>query len=85
MKKGTMCFNCGAKDAYELKSTKRDYKGDGYHFTLLVEIPYCKNCGAPIYDAAIEDAIAKKANKKIQEQRNRKWKRAIEKLRRNKT
>lgn len=64
-----MCYECGGKDTYELKSTIREYKGDGYHFELLVDVPFCKICGTPIYDEKLEEEIAQKANEKIREQR----------------
>lgn len=69
MKKGTICFECGAKDTYELRETVREYEGDGYHFEIIVKSPFCKNCGTPIYDEEIEKEIAQLANKKIREQR----------------
>lgn len=69
MIKEKICCECGAKDTYELKSTIREYKGDGYHFELLVDVPFCKICGIPIYDEKLEREIAQKANEKIREQR----------------
>ena len=63
------CFECGTKDNYELKDTIRVYEGDSYDFELWVNIPFCKNCGAPIYDEELENEIAQRANKKIREQR----------------
>lgn len=69
MEKERMCFECGAKNTYELRNTIREYKGDGYHFELKVNIPFCPQCGAPIYDEEFEKKIAKKANEKIREQR----------------
>lgn len=67
--KSKLCVECGAKDTYEFKSTIRVYEGNGYHFKMAVNIPFCKICGAPIYDEEIEKEIAEKANKKIREQR----------------
>ena len=52
-----------------IRKTIREYKGNGYHFEMLVNIPFCKICGAPIYDEELEKEIAEKANKKIREQR----------------
>lgn len=70
-KMGTiLCIECGAADTYELKDIVREYEGDGYHFEMLVTIPFCKICGAPIYDEELESKIAQKANKKIREQRH---------------
>lgn len=43
-------------------------RGDGYHFEILVSLPFCKKCGAPIYDEELEKNIVQKANKKIREQ-----------------
>lgn len=37
---------------------------------MSVNIPFCKICGAPIYNEEIENKIAEEANKKIREQRN---------------
>ena len=65
-----LCIECGAADTYELKDIVREYEGDGYHFEMLVTIPFCKICGAPIYDEELESKIAQKANKKIREQRH---------------
>lgn len=65
-----LCIECGAKNTYELKSVIREYEGNGYHFEMLVNIPFCEICGAPIYDEEIEREIAEKANKKIREQTN---------------
>lgn len=36
---------------------------------MLVNIPFCNICGAPIYDEELEKEIAEKANKKIREQK----------------
>ena len=68
--KSKLCIECGTRDTYEFKKTIREYKGNGYHFEMLVNIPFCKICGAPIYDEELEKEIAEKANKKIREQRN---------------
>lgn len=67
--KSKLCIECGTRDTYELKKTIREYKGNGYHFEMLVNIPFCKICGAPIYDEELEKEIAEKANKKIREQK----------------
>lgn len=64
-----LCIECGTKDTYEFKDTIREYEGDGYHFELLVRLPFCKKCGAPIYEEEIEKNIAQKANAKIRKQR----------------
>lgn len=64
-----LCMECGTRDTYEYKDTIREYEGDGYRFEMLVNLPFCKKCGAPIYDEALEKGIAQKANKKIREQR----------------
>lgn len=69
MEKGKMCYECGTKDAYELKETIRKYEGDGYQFEMLVNVPFCVQCGAPIYDQNLEKEIAQKANEKIRKQR----------------
>ena len=63
--KSKLCIECGARDTYEFKNAK----GNGYHFEMLVNIPFYKICGAPIYDEEFEEEIAEKANKKIREQR----------------
>ena len=67
-KKEMLCLECGAKGTYELRDTIREYKGDGYHFELTVTVPFCKVCGAPIYDEELEQEIAQKANEKIRQQ-----------------
>lgn len=64
-----LCIECGTKDTYELKDIIREYEGDGYHFEILVSLPFCPQCGAPIYDEELERQIAQKANEKIREQR----------------
>lgn len=64
-----ICFECGEMDNYELKEVEREYVGEGYHFSLKVKIPFCKNCGAPIITEELEDEITEKANKKIRESR----------------
>lgn len=69
MDKERLCFECGAKNAFELKDTIREYEGAGYHFEMLVKVPFCKKCGAPIYDQELEKDISQKANEKIREQR----------------
>lgn len=68
MERTKMCFECGAMDTYELRDTIREYKGEGYSFEMLVRIPFCKVCGAPVYDEEIERNIAERANEKIREQ-----------------
>lgn len=63
------CFECGAKNEYEMKEDTREYKGEGYQFTLNVTLPFCKRCGAPLVDETIEQDIAEKANAEIRKQR----------------
>lgn len=64
------CFECGNKSGnWIMKSGPREYKGEGYHFTLNVESAYCEKCGAPIYDREVEEKIREKAHKIIVEQR----------------
>lgn len=69
MEKKLLCFECGNLNNYNLKEIIRKYEGEGYQFEMLVKIPFCEVCGAPIYDEEIENEIAKKANEKIREQR----------------
>ncbi|MCI9020296.1 MAG: DUF4065 domain-containing protein [Eubacterium sp.] len=64
-----ICMECGTKDTYEFRNMIREYEGDGYHFELPVSLPFCKKCGAPIYDEELEKNIVQIANKKIREQR----------------
>lgn len=65
---GTMrCFECGQKQFFEFKEIEREYEGDGYHFTMSVTVPFCKECGAFVRDEEIENEIAEKANEKIRE------------------
>ena len=61
------CFECGQKELFEFKEIEREYEGDGYHFTMSVKVPFCKNCGAFVRDEEIENEIAERANKKIRE------------------
>lgn len=68
MKKEMMCLECGATNTYEFRDTTREYEGDGYHFELIVTVPFCKVCGAPIYDEGLEREIAQKANEMIRQQ-----------------
>lgn len=70
MQMGTCrCFECGNNSGnWVLKKSTREYKGDGYHFTLEVETPYCEKCGSPIYDKEREQKIREEANKIIREQ-----------------
>lgn len=65
----TICFECGSKNDYELRKTKRQYEREGYCFTMDVEMPFCKKCGAPIVIEEIERDIAERANEKIRESR----------------
>ncbi|MBQ8558589.1 MAG: DUF4065 domain-containing protein [Tyzzerella sp.] len=67
--RNTICFECGSKNDYELRKTKRQYEGEGYCFTMDVEVPFCKKCGAPIVIEEIERDIAERANEKIRESR----------------
>lgn len=61
------CFECGQKDFFELKEIEREYKGNGYHFTMSVKVPFCKKCGAFIKNEEIENEITERANRKIRE------------------
>lgn len=63
------CFECGEKDFYEFREVEREYVGEGYNFTMKVNIPFCKKCGAPITNENLENEIAEKANKRIRESR----------------
>ncbi|MBU3876588.1 DUF4065 domain-containing protein [Faecalicatena sp. AGMB00832] len=69
MDKMLLCFECGNLSNYNLRETIRKYEGEGYQFEMLVKIPFCDVCGAPIYDEETENEIAKLANEKIREQR----------------
>lgn len=69
MGKNIICYECGAKNTYEFRDTIREYEGNGYHFEILVHVPFCAKCGAPVYDEEIERNIAQQANKKIRSQR----------------
>lgn len=76
MKKGAnkmeklICFECGAKDCYEIKEMEREYEGEGYHFVLKENVPFCKKCGAPMITEELEDKLAERANRKIRECRH---------------
>lgn len=63
------CFQCGARNEFEMKETVRKYEGKGYSFELPVTVPYCKKCGAPMADEDLEEEIAKRAHEIIVEQR----------------
>ena len=69
MEENKVCLECGARDGYEWKDMVREYEGDGYHFEIPVKIPFCRVCGAPVYDEEAEREIARNANKRIREQR----------------
>lgn len=69
MEQRIMCIECGTKNQYKFMDSIRKYEGGGYKFDLLVQIPFCENCGAPIYIEEVEDKINKEANRKIREQR----------------
>lgn len=69
MNEKVLCFECGKANKYELKEIIRRYEGEGYCFEMLVKVPFCKNCNAPIYVEEIEAEIRQKAHKKIMEQR----------------
>ena len=69
MENEIICFECGAQGEYEIREIERLYEGEGYQFEMLVKVPFCKKCGAPIYDVQIENEIAKKANLLIREQK----------------
>lgn len=65
---GTMrCFECGQKEFFEFKEIEREYEGNGYHFTMSVNVPFCKKCGAFVRDEETENKIEERANKKIRE------------------
>lgn len=66
------CFECGTVHFgdWVLKNTKRVYEGEGYHFELEAELPYCKKCGSLLYDHDLEQKLREEAHKKIQEQLN---------------
>ncbi len=70
MDKEIRCFECGAKNSYELKEIIRNYSGDGYSFEMLVKIPFCKECKTPIFSEEIESDIVQKANREIRKQRD---------------
>ncbi len=63
------CFECGAQGGYEFRKSIRKYEGEGYGFELVVDIPFCQACGAPIYDEVIEQGISEQANSIIRKQR----------------
>lgn len=70
MEKRVLCIECGSKDDYEFREMIREYEGEGYHFEMLVNVPFCRKCGAPVYIEDVECEIAEKTNRKIREQRN---------------
>lgn len=69
MENEKVCFECGAKEQYEFKDTIRKYEGEGYNFEMVVKVPFCKKCKAPMYMEAVENEIAQKANEIIRKQR----------------
>lgn len=69
MKSKIICLECGAENNYEIKKDVVKFEGEGYSFEMEVEIPFCKECGEPIYVEEIEEEIAGRANRKIRELR----------------
>lgn len=69
MEQRIVCIECGTKNRYEFRDSIRVYEGEGYQFDLLAKVPFCIECGAPIYIEEVEDRIAREANKRIREQR----------------
>ena len=65
MEKRVLCIECGSKDDYEFREMIREYEGEAYHFEMLVNVPFCRQCGAPVYIEDVECEIAEKANRKI--------------------
>ena len=65
-----VCFECGCSNNYETREIKRLYEGQGYRFYKNVQVPFCKNCGAPLYDEELETKIMEEANEEIRKQRN---------------
>lgn len=61
------CFECGQKEFFDYKEIEREYEGNGYHFTMSVNVPFCKKCGAFVRNEEIENEIGERANKKIRE------------------
>ena len=68
--KNVICFNCGTKNEYEMRTVTRQYIGEGYSFSMDIELPFCKKCGALITMEEIEQEIAEKANKNIRERKD---------------
>lgn len=63
-----ICFQCGDKDNYEIKTNIRKYKGfdnDDYCFELKVNTPFCKNCRASLKDYELDEKIRKIAHQMI--------------------
>lgn len=69
MKNEIICLECGAENNYEIRKDIAKFEGEGYSFEMEVEIPFCKECGAPVYVEEIEEEIAERVNKKIREMR----------------
>lgn len=68
MNTNTICSECGNKSGnWIFKKTERRYCGDGYDFTIEVDLPYCDKCGALVYDSQVEDKIREKAHSIIGE------------------
>lgn len=67
--KTIMCFECGAKNCIEMREVEREYKGEGYEFTMTVRVPFCKHCGALVTIEDIESEISDRANEQIRQSR----------------
>ena len=67
MYKDVICFGCGSCDTYDLRNSKRRYKGEGYDFELDIKEAYCKKCGEKIVVEELEEEIAEQANIKIRQ------------------
>lgn len=69
MEREFICMECGTENNYEWREVSRKYEGADYSIELKVNIPYCKECGAPIDVDEVEEEISRRANQKIREAR----------------
>lgn len=59
-----ICSECGSHEYYFSKVVRK-YTGDGYDFSLIVDVPFCKNCDSLITVESIESSIDKRAQEII--------------------
>ena len=67
-----ICPECNNRSGnWIYKNTERRYTGDGYDFTVNVNLPYCEKCGSLVYDGELEDKIREDVHAMIEEKRGK--------------